>query len=117
MPRGRPRRMPTRTFHRFNGVEFMPVNSCTYCKGRKCGFKEMVDCKIKMALDENKNLEAKLKEYIKADLEHDAQNSNWERVFKPIREIDTTKDAGSLPMDCLIAIQESQELYKELFEQ
>ena len=93
----------------------MPVNSCTYCKGRKCGFKEMVDCKIKMTLDENKNLESKLKEYIKADLEHDAQNRNGEKVFKPIREIDTTKDAGSLPMDCLIAIQESQRLYKELF--
>ena len=69
-----------------------------------------------MALDENKNLEAKLKEYIKADLEHDAQNSNWERVFEPIRGIDTTKDAGSLPMDCLIAIQESQRLYNELFD-
>ena len=95
----------------------MSVNSCTYCKGRKCGFKEMVDCKIKMALDENKNLESKLKEYIKADLEHDAQNRNWEKVFEPIRGIDTTKDAGSLPMDCLIAIQESQKLYKELFEQ
>lgn len=95
----------------------MSINSCTYCKGRKCGFKEMVDCKVKMALDENKNLEAKLKEYIKADLEHDAQNRNWEKVFEPIRKIDTTKDAGSLPMDCLIAIQESQKLYRELFEQ
>lgn len=94
----------------------MSVNSCTYCKGRKCGFKEMVDCKVKMALDENKNLESKLQEYIKADLEHDAQNSNWEKVFEPIRGIDTTKDAGSLPMDCLIAIQESQRLYNELFE-
>ena len=71
---------------------------------------------IKTAFDENKNLESKLKEYIKADLEHDAQNRNWEKVFKPIRGIDTTKDAGSLPMDCLIAIQESQRLYNELFD-
>ena len=94
----------------------MSVNNCTYCKGRKCGFKEMVDCKIKMALDENKNLESKLQEYIKSDLEHDAQNRNWEKVFKPIREIDTTKDSGSLPMDCIVAIQESQKLYRELFE-
>ena len=94
----------------------MPVNSCTYCKDKKCGFKEMVDCKVKMALDENKNLESKLQEYIKADLEHEDRNQKWEKVFKPIREIDTTKDAGSLPMDCLIAIQESQRLYKELFD-
>lgn len=109
--------MPTVTFHSSKDG-LMSDNSCTYCKGKKCGLKEMLDCKVKMALDENKNLDAKLQEYIQADLEHDARNKNWEKVFKPIRDIDTKKgcDGGSLAMDCLIAVQEAQKLYKELFE-
>ena len=89
------------------------TTSCSYCHGKKCGLKEMLSCKTREILEENKGLESKLHEYIKADLTQSQEIENLKKVLEPILKIDLNSP-NTFSEDCILAIQDSQRLYGEL---
>ena len=89
------------------------INSCSYCLGKKCGLKEMLSCKTREIIQENKGLESRLREYIQSDSDKSTIIDNLEKAFEPILKVDLN-GSSHLPEDCILAIKESKRLYQDL---
>lgn len=89
------------------------ITSCSYCHGKKCGLKEMLSCKTREIMEENKGLESKLQEYMQADLTQSKEIENWKKVIEPILKVNLN-ETFHLSEDCIVAIQEAQRLHKDL---